>query len=119
MGLHKVSTRRRDPGCKPPDELKRGERHARGAVRPRPLESHSDESGRGLLQPGTSEGGTSKRMFGGVAFMVRGHMTAGVNGDDLMVRVGKPDMTKCLARPFVRPMDFTGVPLAGFIYVGR
>lgn len=60
-----------------------------------------------------------KRMFGGVAFMVRGHMTAGVSGDDLMLRVGKHAMTKSLSKAHVRPMDFTGVPLAGFVYVGK
>jgi hypothetical protein len=30
MGLHEVRTRRRDQGCKPLDELKRGERHSGG-----------------------------------------------------------------------------------------
>lgn len=50
--------------------------------------------------------------------MVRGHMTVGVNGSDLMVRVGKQSMSDSLALPHVRPMDFTGVPLAGFVYVG-
>ena len=29
------------------------------------------------------------KMFGGLAFMVRGHMCAGIIGDELMVRVGK------------------------------
>ena len=33
---------------------------------------------------------TSRKMFGGLAFMWRGHMLAGVIGDDIMVRVG-PD----------------------------
>lgn len=60
----------------------------------------------------------SKKMFGGVAFMVCGHMAVGVNGKELMVRVGKQSMSDSLAMPFVRPMDFTGVPLAGFVYVG-
>jgi hypothetical protein len=31
---------------------------------------------------------SEKRMFGGIAFMVRGHMSVGVVKDDLMVRVG-------------------------------
>ena len=31
-----------------------------------------------------------KRMFGGLAFLIGGHMSGGINGDELMVRVG-PD----------------------------
>ncbi|MGA7105799.1 MAG: TfoX/Sxy family protein [Candidatus Deferrimicrobiaceae bacterium] len=30
-----------------------------------------------------------KKMFGGIAFMLRGHMCCGVLGDNLMVRVGR------------------------------
>ena len=51
--------------------------------------------------------------------MVQSHMAVGVNGSDLMVRVGKQSMSDSLALPHVRPMDFTGVPLAGFVYVGK
>lgn len=59
-----------------------------------------------------------KRMFGGLAFMVRGHMTVGINGDELMVRVGKDGHADALAQPHAREMDFTGRALKGFVYVG-
>ncbi|HEY5638374.1 MAG TPA: TfoX/Sxy family protein [Burkholderiales bacterium] len=59
-----------------------------------------------------------KKMFGGVAFMVRGHMCVGVNGDELMVRVGPAQYEALVTRPHARPMDFTGKPLKGFLYVG-
>lgn len=59
-----------------------------------------------------------KRMFGGLAFMVRGHMCVGVTGHDLMVRVGPDRYEDALARPHARPMDFTGRPLKGMVYVG-
>jgi len=59
-----------------------------------------------------------KKMFGGVAFMVRGHMCVGVNDDELMVRVGPEQYEALVARPHARPMDFTGKPLKGFLYVG-
>lgn len=62
-------------------------------------------------------GAEVKRMFGGLAFMVRGHMTVGVVGEELMVRVGSERHDEALARPFARPMDFTGRPMRGFIYV--
>ena len=58
-----------------------------------------------------------KKMFGGIAFMVRGNMCVGVTGDDLMVRVGKERHGELLERPHVRPMDFTGKPLGGFLYL--
>ena len=58
-----------------------------------------------------------KRMFGGLAFMVRGHMCVGIAGDDLMVRVGPEVYAKAIREPHARPMDFTGRPLTGFVYV--
>jgi len=59
-----------------------------------------------------------KRMFGGLAFMLRGHMCCGVVGDDLMVRVGAGAYDSAVEQPHARPMDFTGKPLRGFVYVG-
>jgi hypothetical protein len=45
-------------------------------------------------------------------------MCCGVIGDELMVRVGKDLNDEALSRPHARPMDFTGKPMAGFIYGG-
>ena len=58
------------------------------------------------------------KMFGGIAFMVRGNMCVGVLGEDLMARVGKEKYDDLLARPFARPMDFTGRPMKGFLLIG-
>jgi hypothetical protein len=58
-----------------------------------------------------------KRMFGGVAFLVGGHMACGVVGDELMVRVGADQHAAALARRHARPMDFTGRPLRGMVFV--
>jgi TfoX/Sxy family transcriptional regulator of competence genes len=58
-----------------------------------------------------------KKMFGGMAFMLRGHMGCGVLGDKLMIRVGPENYEEALSQPHVRKMDFTGRPLKGFIYV--
>jgi TfoX/Sxy family transcriptional regulator of competence genes len=60
---------------------------------------------------------TEKKMFGGLAFMVDGHMSCGVVNDTLMVRVGPEQYEHALAQPYAREMDFTGKPLRGFIYV--
>lgn len=58
-----------------------------------------------------------QKMFGGIAFMVRGHMCCGVVKDLLMVRVGPEAYEKALAKPHTRPMDFTGRPLRGLVFV--
>ena len=58
-----------------------------------------------------------KKMFGGLAFMVRGHMCCGITGENLMARLGGAQELEALAEPHVRPMDFTGRPLKGFVYV--
>ncbi len=64
-------------------------------------------------------GVAEKRMFGGVAFMVGGNMACGVTSDELMVRVGPDNYEDALSRPHARPMDFTGRPLRGMVYVSR
>ena len=58
-----------------------------------------------------------RKMFGGLAFMYRGHMAVGIVKDDLMVRVGPAGDAEALARPHVRPMDFSGKPMKGMVYV--
>lgn len=58
-----------------------------------------------------------RKMFGGLTFLVRGHMCCGIVGDDLVVRVGPEAYESFVAHPHVRPMDFTGRPLAGMVYV--
>jgi hypothetical protein len=60
---------------------------------------------------------TEKRMFGGVAFLRHGLMLAGVSGHSLMARVGKPNHADSLALEHVREMDFTGKPMAGYVFV--
>jgi TfoX/Sxy family transcriptional regulator of competence genes len=66
-----------------------------------------------LDRPGVSE----RRMFGGLAFMYRGHMLVGIIGDSLMARVGPAEYMRVLQRPHVREMDFTGKPMKGYVYV--
>ena len=58
-----------------------------------------------------------KRMFGGIAFMLRGNMCCGIVRDDLMVRVGPERLEEALAQPHARPMDITGRPMRGMVYV--
>jgi TfoX/Sxy family transcriptional regulator of competence genes len=60
---------------------------------------------------------TERKMFGGIAFMLGGNMAVGVIGDDLMVRLDPADAEKALGEPHARPMDFTGKPMKGMVYV--
>lgn len=58
-----------------------------------------------------------RKMFGGLAFLVGGRMCCGVQDTDLMVRVPKEKHAQILSELDVRPMDFTGRSLTGFVYV--
>lgn len=58
-----------------------------------------------------------RKMFGGLAFLRGGRMFCGIASGELMVRVGPDAYEKALAKPHVRPMDFTGRPLKGYVYV--
>ena len=58
-----------------------------------------------------------KKMFGGMAFMVRQHMCVGVIDDKLMARVGPEQYQSCLSETFAKEMTFTGKPLTGMVYI--
>ena len=61
---------------------------------------------------------TERKMFGGLAFMLDGHMFVGVVGDELMLRLGHDAADRALERPHVREMDFTGRAMKGYVFVG-
>ena len=61
---------------------------------------------------------TEKKMFGGLAFLLDGRTFCGIVKDDLMVRVGPERYKAALAEAHVRPMDFTGRPMNGYVFVG-
>jgi hypothetical protein len=56
-------------------------------------------------------------MFGGLTFLLGGHMCCGVHGDELILRLGPDRADRALAASHVRPMDFTGRPMRGFVTV--
>ncbi|MBS0456451.1 MAG: TfoX/Sxy family protein [Proteobacteria bacterium] len=66
-----------------------------------------------------STGISEKRMFGGLCFLKDGHMFVGLTAKDLMARVGKDAYAASLARRHVREMDFTGKPMAGYVFVNE
>ena len=58
-----------------------------------------------------------KRLFGGLAFLVRGNMACGVRGDDLIVRVSPDAYEPLLDKPGARIFDITGRPMKGWLQV--
>jgi hypothetical protein len=70
---------------------------------------------RAVLPPGGAV--TERQMFGGLAFMLGGHMFCGVVRESLMVRLGPDGAGRALDQPHVRPMDFTGRPMKGMVFV--
>lgn len=58
-----------------------------------------------------------KKMFGGYCWMLRGNMLCGVEVGRYMFRVGKELEVEALLRPGAKPMDITGRPMRGFVWV--
>jgi TfoX/Sxy family transcriptional regulator of competence genes len=55
-----------------------------------------------------------KKMFGGVAFMVRGNMACGPHENNLLIRIGEQAAASAMSEPHVKPMMFTGRALKTF-----
>ena len=66
-----------------------------------------------------TDGVVELKMFGGWGVTVHGNMAVGVMDRDLIVRVGPDHFEDVLARPGVRPFDFTGRPMTGWIFVAN
>ena len=64
-------------------------------------------------RPGLAE----KKMFGGLAFMLHGHMFIGLAGEKLMARIGPEAYPEALKKKPVREMDFTGRPMKGYVFI--
>ena len=63
-------------------------------------------------------GVSERKMFGGIAFMLRGYMFVGISEGSLMARVGPRNYERALATDGAREMDFTGKPMRGYVFVG-
>ena len=66
---------------------------------------------------GRRPGVTERRMFGGICWMLNGNMLCGVEVGRYMFRVGPTLHAEALTRPGARPMDITGKPMKGFVWV--
>ena len=60
---------------------------------------------------------SEKKMFGGVGFLLQGHMCVGVWKDSLIVRLGSDQADEVRGEPFVGEFDITGRPMKGWLLV--
>lgn len=58
-----------------------------------------------------------KKMFGGYCWMLGGNMLCGVEVGRYMFRVGREQEAEALKGPGAAPMDITGRPMRGFVWV--
>ena len=58
---------------------------------------------------------TERKMFGGLCFLLGGHMICGLHQGGTMYRVGKEAYAEALALPGVRPMMMGGRPMAAIL----
>jgi len=80
--------------------------------------SFDENLGKRILDQLSKRKGTSfKKMFGGLCFLLNGNMLCGVVRKKLMVRIGPQAYSQALKQKYARPMNFTGRPLKGMVYV--
>lgn len=60
-----------------------------------------------------------KYMFGGSCYMVNGKMCVGVVGNEMMCRIDPAEYEKAIEQAGCRPMDFTGKPMKGYVFVAE
>lgn len=70
---------------------------------------------RDTLQPGSAV--EEKKMFGGIAFMVKGNIAVCVSGDDLIVRAGLARFEAALEMKGADLFQPTGKPMTGWVKV--
>jgi TfoX/Sxy family transcriptional regulator of competence genes len=61
---------------------------------------------------------TEKKMFGGLAFMLRGNLAVAASGQGgLLARIDPADTDEALGRPHTAPMEMRGGPMDGWVRV--
>ena len=80
-----------------------------------PFDPHLAERIRAALED--RAGVQERKMFGGYCWMLNGNMLCGVEVGRYMFRVGKDLEAEALARRGAKPMDITGKPMRGLVWV--
>jgi len=66
----------------------------------------------------SEDGYTEQKMFGGIGFMIDGHMAVGVSGaGGLMIHCSKEETEALLAKPGARPFEMRGREMKGWLRV--
>ena len=79
-------------------------------------EGHAEQMRAAL---GDADAFTQKKMFGGLCFMLNGHMVCGVHKDGGMARVGKAAEAEALTIAGITPLSFTGRKMGGMVDVSE
>ena len=66
---------------------------------------------------GEHPGMSSRKMFGGVGFMLQGNMAVGIHKDALMVRINPEEHEEALNEPGVSEFGMSGRSMRGWIEV--
>jgi TfoX/Sxy family transcriptional regulator of competence genes len=59
----------------------------------------------------------AKNMMGGLCYLINGKMAVGIVKNSLMARIDPELYEKALSKKGCRPMDFTGKPMKGYVFV--
>jgi TfoX/Sxy family transcriptional regulator of competence genes len=80
-----------------------------------PYDPDLAEKMRSALQ--SLQGIEERKLFGGYWWMLNGNMLCGVEVGRYVFRVGKEQEAEALNHPGVTPMDITGRPMRGIVWV--
>lgn len=59
----------------------------------------------------------TKKMFGGLAFLLGGNMCCGIIEDKVVLRLGNEGAETALEDEVISEMDFTGKPIRSMVYL--
>ena len=59
----------------------------------------------------------SKKMMGGLCYLVDNKMCVGIVNDKLMCRIGPDNYEHALSKEFCSEMNFTGRPMKGYVFI--
>src|SRR3954462_12648594 len=66
----------------------------------------------------SEDGYPEQKMFGGIGFMIDGHLAVGVSGEGgLMIHCSKEETETLLAKPSARPFEIRGGEMKGWLRI--
>lgn len=60
---------------------------------------------------------SSKKMMGGLCYLVDDKMLVGIVKDELMARIGEDAYSNALKKEGCKEMNFTGRPMKGYVFI--